>query len=307
MEIKKLIAQICSIGFYLVDSEKASSDFYKSQKLLKSLETFNQDSFILEDADVVVSVHIHYLDNLQELMVGLSKLPKTFRILITATSDRAITEANKLKLSNRGNVSTFLVPNRGRNFGPSLIYLRDEIRKSKYWLHLHSKASLHSKGKLGTAWLERNIKVLLDGNSLSAAVNAMNKDTSIVLAYADVGDLIRGINFRWGSNRQVAKRLLGGMNIQVPLKWHGKIDFPAGGMFLAKTEALSWLLEYDWKSTDFPEEKGQVDGTTQHAIERMLGEVVISEGGKHLVFTSTAGKFGFVSRDDLTNLGRQDP
>lgn len=307
MEIKKLIAQICSIGHYLVDSDKASNDFRKSQNILKPHETSNHDAVNLKDADVVVTIHIHYFDNLQELIAGLSKLPKSFRILITATSNLAIMEVNKLKTLNQGNISILLVPNRGRNFGPSLIYLRDEIKKSKYWLHLHSKASLHSKDRLGAVWLERNIEVLLDTNSLSAALNVMERDPSIVLAYSDVGDLIRGINFRWGSNRHIAKRLLGGMKIQGPLKWHGKIDFPAGGMFLAKTKALAWLLEYDWKSTDFPEEKGQVDGTTQHAIERMLGEVVISEGGKHLVLTSTAGKFGLVSREDRSNLGRQNP
>jgi lipopolysaccharide biosynthesis protein len=58
------------------------------------------------------------------------------------------------------------------------------------------------------------------------------------------------------------------------LKIDYKLGFCAASMFWFKPHALSSLLDLKLKPADFEPETGQVDGTTSHAIERLIGQVV---------------------------------
>ena len=42
-------------------------------------------------------------------------------------------------------------------------------------------------------------------------------------------------------------------------------------MFWLKVEHYKELFGMDWKYEMFPRENGQLDGTTQHAVERLFG------------------------------------
>lgn len=57
--------------------------------------------------------------------------------------------------------------------------------------------------------------------------------------------------------------------------------FPAGSMFWFRPKALSTLIDFDFSMEEFPEEKGQTDGTLAHAIERGLLFVVEHNGYRH--------------------------
>jgi FMN phosphatase YigB (HAD superfamily) len=81
----------------------------------------------------------------------------------------------------------------------------------------------------------------------------------------------------WLSNLEVAHELGRRLGLQVdPLAY---IDYPLGSMFWARTEALRPLFDLNLTRDDFPPEQGQSDGTTQHAMERLLGQVVRQYGG----------------------------
>lgn len=50
-------------------------------------------------------------------------------------------------------------------------------------------------------------------------------------------------------------------------------NYPVGSMFWAKTNALVPLFDLNLKWEDFSEERGQTDGISAHALERLLGIV----------------------------------
>jgi lipopolysaccharide biosynthesis protein len=55
-------------------------------------------------------------------------------------------------------------------------------------------------------------------------------------------------------------------------------------MFVARVAAVKEILECEWNYSDFPDEAGQLDGTLQHGVERMIGALVSSKGLRHLVY-----------------------
>ena len=61
------------------------------------------------------------------------------------------------------------------------------------------------------------------------------------------------------------------------------IIFPAGNMFWARTSAVKDVFEIKYKDSDFPEERGQVDGTIMHAIERIWLFVAEENGYKYQI------------------------
>ena len=65
-----------------------------------------------------------------------------------------------------------------------------------------------------------------------------------------------------------------------PVKEEDFLDFPAGTMFWARTKSISELFDLQLDKKDFPEEKGQVDGTIAHAIERLFGIIPAKKGYK---------------------------
>jgi lipopolysaccharide biosynthesis protein len=62
-------------------------------------------------------------------------------------------------------------------------------------------------------------------------------------------------------------------------------------MFWAKTNAINRLLEIDWKYSMFASEGQQLDGTLQHAIERVIGECALSSSYKQGIFLNAVDRF----------------
>jgi lipopolysaccharide biosynthesis protein len=96
------------------------------------------------------------------------------------------------------------------------------------------------------------------------------------------------MNFAMSSNAPIAAGILAKINLQFDSK---RFAYPAGGMFLARTKSLKPLLELKWTADDFPAELSQMDGTTQHALERLVGLVPSLTGFSHLIFDSQENSF----------------
>ena len=93
-------------------------------------------------------------------------------------------------------------------------------------------------------------------------LSAMGDDESIGMAFPDDPNIVG-----WNANRRFAEPLA----VRIGLaKLPRHFNFPVGTMFWARTAALVPLINLDLQWGDYPEEPLPYDGTSLHAIERLL-------------------------------------
>jgi lipopolysaccharide biosynthesis protein len=233
---------------------------------------------------IALVAHLFYIDSLETFFDALDDFPRDATIFVSVNSEssKGIVEG-EANLHAR-QVHVRVAKNRGRNFLPLFVIFGPELCKFDYIFHVHTKKSLHSK-KIGKAWNDRLWNFVVgDVSIVKRTLNLMENDKNLVVAYPWVCDLVPSGNFKWGANRKHATALLKRMGSRTRLVASEQFAFPAGGMFVMTGRYFSDLQKMKLKSSDFPEELGQIDGTAQHAIERIIGFYSEKRGLKQLVY-----------------------
>lgn len=282
--LKKIGSQILSLVKYLGDDQLTLSDFRKRARTV--------DLSIIEEMAVTakvphltaITVHVFYQDFVPLLRNKLESWPAGTPVFISTPFDYIKKDIEDTLAPMSFSLDVRICRNRGRNFAPLFVEFSKELLKFDSFVHIHSKKSLHSKTSLGDNWSIRSIDAVLNPSKAIRLAQIANLNPSIGLGYADSSDLIRGINFRWGVNTNKLFDLMSDLRYVKEVRKRGPIVFPAGGMFWAKTEALRELLEFHWTYEMFPEEKGQLDGTLQHGLERLIGEYALAKGFSHAIY-----------------------
>ncbi len=106
-------------------------------------------------------------------------------------------------------------------------------------------------------------------NNIKSIFFELNKK-NVGLIYPEIFEDIKQ-NMQIGVNKKNLDELCSRLNINNSFDNH----FPAGSMFWAKKDVIKDLIE-NVNDSDFEEEKGQMDGTMAHTIERAI-EVVARE------------------------------
>jgi lipopolysaccharide biosynthesis protein len=288
-----ILRKIGSLGYWLMDNEKSLSDFRKKAVWREENLIFEKPSEKIM-APLVITAHVYYPEFASHLIDSLNKLPKEIKVLATTPSQEIKQDLEKY-LEKAGNPHDVrLTPNLGRNFGPLLVEFSKELLKEEYFIHVHSKQSLHSP-RIAKAWIDRNRSLFLSREGLQRITSITTSNPEVGLVYADASDLLWGINFRWGRSGKVARKLFTHLPGFEKIKWSGHISFPAGGMFLARTHAVRPLLEVGWTYEMFPPEDNQKDGALQHAIERIVGVLASSQKCEHAVLVSKYDQFALIS------------
>ena len=103
----------------------------------------------------------------------------------------------------------------------------------------------------------------------------MFNDSTVGVVYPVVFDKVAHA-ISVGSNLPKINELLGRMSL--PKFEIDDLKFPAGTMFWARKSAIEKIFELGLTAEEFMDEAGQIDGTTAHALERLLGIVPKKSG-----------------------------
>lgn len=221
---------------------------------------------------IAVHCHIFYIDLVDEFVTQLTAMPFKFDAFISVADDAARKKCESVfrKIPALENIEVNVVINRGRDIAPMLAEFGSKLKQYDYICHVQSKKSLYNGGKT-TGWREYLLDSLLGSElNIRRIFKAFKDQSQLGIIYPQVYGLIPYQAFTWLENKQQGTELCARMGIACP---DGYFNFPAGSMFWAKKDAMAPLFNLGLSWDDFPEEKGQSDGTTAHAIERLLGIV----------------------------------
>ena len=227
---------------------------------------------------IAIQAHIFYLDLLEEIAEYFSNMPYKFDALISIIDSSAREKVQETfeKIPNVEKCIVRVVPNRGRDVAPFIIGFGDILPNYNFIAHVHSKKSLYT-GSEQKKWRHYLFDALLgDSARIKKIFKAFNDDRKVGLIYPAPAENVPYAAFTWLSNQKAGYYLLN--KIGVPLNTTNYFDFPAGTMFWARSKALRKFFSSNLTIEDFPEERGQNDGTIAHAFERSVALTTLSEG-----------------------------
>ncbi|MFT4247920.1 MAG: rhamnan synthesis F family protein [Pseudomonas sp.] len=234
----------------------------------------------LEDMHLRVGVmaHIFYPDLIDEFADYLARIPVRFVLLVSVIDDAA-GERARIRFSSLANIRELhvrVVPNRGRDIAPLLATFREAVLALDVIGHVHTKKSLYA-GSEQRGWRHYLLDSLLgDRQRIAHHLGLFQSNETLGILYPESYAGVPGWAHTWLSNLEVCREL--GNRLDIAVEAGRYLDFPAGSMFWARVQALRPLYALELRIEDFPEERGQTDGTLQHAVERMLVAVVRRHG-----------------------------
>lgn len=235
----------------------------------KKLSSYSQamPEEMCSKAQICLQIHIFYLDLLENIVTEINKIPYALDCYIsTDSTDKAEYIRNYFKShSNAVNVIVEIYDNKGRDVYPLIAQMSKYVTKYKFICHMHTKKS--KIDIFGDNWRE-----YLFGSLFGSKENIenilknleMNKGLGIVFP-KPFQNLENAIH--WGLNKELAENVLQKLDIDIKLPVNN-IVFPVGNMFWARVDAVLPIFT-NTLANNFPNEKGQADGTIAHAIERL--------------------------------------
>lgn len=234
-----------------------------------------------------VVVHVFYPDVWREIAQHLNALPVDLDVIATVPDDPEFDQvARAIVHSDAPRAHVVRQPNVGRDV-LGFIHLVNSGALSRYdaVCKLHTKKSLHLMN--GAAWRQELIEGLLPSSGTDTLLEAFLQDESAQMLVPD-RFLYRGDTW-WSINKPVAERLVEGKGMTLT---PGDLNFAAGSMFWCKPKVLNEIRHLAFLPDQFVVEKGQLDGTTAHAFERLTGFICARVGGRIAATSELSGATG---------------
>jgi O-antigen biosynthesis protein len=249
---------------------------------------------------VAVVAHIFYDEIAPQILQLLEFIPCTADLFISTTSDEKRAAIEKVFSSYKnGSVEVRVFENRGRDIAPKLVGFADVYSKYEYFLHLHSKKTLHA-GDRFAHWRDYLYSHLLPSKDSVTSILELLANPQIGIVFAEHLPQMRPL-LNWGWNFDRASGLLGSAG--AVLYQDMALEFPSGSMFWGRSAAIKPLLDLQLKFADFEQEAGQYDGTLGHAIERSFLFLAETAGYKWAKVDLASDNSGGASRVKISSGG----
>lgn len=228
---------------------------------------------------LVVVLHVHYPDLVPQIMDRLTAVPEPFDLVVTVTEgvDVDIPSA-AAGLDRLRSVMVLPVENRGRDILPLVSVVNAGLIDGyDAVLKVHTKRSAwraaHSElAGSGEAWRDGLLQSVLP--SIEACERILHSIRNTGAGVVTAGDSIVGPE-HWGADHGLVVDLLRRVELDDLVI---DLRFAAGSIWWADAFVVRGLRAFRFDREDFPDEDGAVDGTTAHAIERLLGIICVESG-----------------------------
>jgi lipopolysaccharide biosynthesis protein len=238
--------------------------------------------------EVCVVVHVYYIDLLEVILKNISKMNFEFDLLITNSSNFHLNSDYIHSIVNNSNLQNVLVlktKNQGRDILPLIHCVNAGLLDSyDYVFKFHTKKSQWAlnrrdvaNGLGGNAWFDSFIDGLIgEGDNATRILKELREQTDLGLVTAK--DSLFGSGY-WSTNLLRCQSLAQRLEMEVKPE---QLLFAAGSMYACKGLLVQGLRALCLSEMDFEEETGQIDGTTAHAIERLMGLLAKEAGYKQV-------------------------
>lgn len=228
---------------------------------------------------IAVMAHIFYADLTSKILSYLKNIPFDFDLLISTDSKQKKQEIQKIvedqQLPNLMHTEIKIVENRGRDIAPMVVEFGKALLSYDFALHIHSKKSPYGSDLAN--WLDYTLDHLLHSPIYIAhalyKLNAPNLGALITHPYQYVIG-----HMHWGGMEEYGRRTLDKLNIDPSILKEKSLQFPAGSMLWFKPKALEPLFSGKIVQSDFELEKGQLNDTLAHVLERLILYIVMAQG-----------------------------
>jgi len=227
-----------------------------------------------KQAELAAHIHVHYEDVWREIAGQLGQISLEIDLIVTLSYRGPETLHLRDQIQRaHPNTEVHILENRGRDILPFVTLINlGAFDGYRAVCKLHTKRSLHRVD--GDRWRRRLLEGILRRDT-SKLLRRFLDDPNLAIWVSD-GQLLQGSKW-WGGNKGRVNALLRRIELK-PNSNHPY--FPSGSMYWIKPFTIGMIRSLDLEPDDFEEESGQLDGTTAHAVERVVGELVLASGQK---------------------------
>jgi lipopolysaccharide biosynthesis protein len=215
-------------------------------------------------SETAVIVHCYYTDGIFEALERLAGKHLDF-FITTDNVDKLDFIRGALEGRGQNLVAGLVDENRGRDVLPFLKIMSAIPRAGEYtsFLKLHLKESRHSEQ--GKFWIDRLFEGLLEDSNFQQHIKNVSSSSASISAGLD--EVVCRLDYDGGNEASLTTicNLVGIARPQRPYTFiAGNMFFMGTAFFHAVQRDAPKLLRLQWE-----EERGQLDGTIAHAMERV--------------------------------------
>jgi glycosyltransferase involved in cell wall biosynthesis len=215
-------------------------------------------------------LHIHYPDVLHDILPLLISSEIAYDLLITATSETVASEVHAVAAEYplRGRTHVRVVTNRGRDIAAFINEFTDLYLNYDLICKIHGKKSPHLD-HFGRSWRQYLISHTIGNDDIARRISYFFSICPRLGVFAPVP--FKGTdNSNWADNLDIAKELVAAMDPEAAKRLGEKpLAYPSATVFWFRPQSLTELYRR-YPTESFPAEPLPVDGTSAHALERLI-------------------------------------